>query len=115
MDAPSLTNVVAWEAPRHCERSFGQAGLPVIARVQERSDAVDLVLSLRRLTVVRCVYRISRNDYRGLATMLAAGDFHRAAIVYTSEDQPHLSDEIESYPLSRIDELAASLARESAK
>lgn len=46
--------------------------------------------------------------------MLTQGDFTRAAIVYTAEDEPHLSGEIETYPLSRIDELAASLARESA-
>ncbi len=45
--------------------------------------------------------------------MLSQGDFTRAFIVYTAEDQPHLSGEIESYPLSRIDELAASLAKES--
>jgi hypothetical protein len=45
--------------------------------------------------------------------MLAEGDFHRAAVVYTREDQPHLSIKIESYPLSRIDELAASLAQVS--
>jgi hypothetical protein len=64
--------------------------------------------------VVRCVEHISEDDYHALATMLAQGDFTRAAIVYTSEDQPHLSGEIETYPLSRIDELAASLARESA-
>jgi len=47
--------------------------------------------------------------------MLTQGDFDRAFLVYTAEDQPHLPGEIESYPLSRIDELAASLARESAK
>ena len=34
---------------------------------------------------------------------------HTAAIVYTAEDQPELSGEIETYPLSRIDELAAML------
>jgi len=45
--------------------------------------------------------------------MLTEGDFTRAFIVYTSEGQPHLPGEIESYPLSRIDELAALLAKES--
>ncbi len=46
--------------------------------------------------------------------MIEQGDFTRAAIVYTAEGQPPLSGEIESYPLSRIHELAALLAKESA-
>lgn len=45
--------------------------------------------------------------------MLAEGDFDHAFIVYTAEDQPHLSGKIETYPLSRIDELVALLAKES--
>jgi hypothetical protein len=44
--------------------------------------------------------------------MLAQGDFDRAALVYAVSDQPHAFDEIETYPLSRIDDLAASLAME---
>jgi len=47
--------------------------------------------------------------------MLIQGDFNGAALVYTAEEQPHLSSEIPSYPLARIDELAASLFARSAK
>jgi len=47
--------------------------------------------------------------------MLIQGDFNGAALVYTAEDQPHLANEISSYPLGRVDELAAFLSRDRAK
>jgi hypothetical protein len=47
--------------------------------------------------------------------MLIQGDFNRAALVYTAEDQPHLASEISSYSLARVDELAAFLSGDSAK
>jgi len=90
-------------------------GLKVIASVRESPSATDLAITNGSAQiVVRCVERPSEPDRHALATMLAEGDFTRAFIVYTAEDQPHLSGEIESYPLSRIDELAALLAKESA-
>ncbi len=97
-----------------CESAVREAGLRVVARVQETPSVIDLAVTHGRAQIiVRCVEHVSSLDYRALGTMLAEGDFTRAAIVYTAEDQPHLSGEIETYPLSRIDELAASLARES--
>jgi hypothetical protein len=97
------------------ERILEGAGLKLIARVRESNRATDLavVSGDGLLDVIRCVDRPSSQDYHALKTMLAQGDFTRAVLVYTAEDQPHLSGEIKSYPLSRIDELAASLARES--
>lgn len=91
-------------------------GLTSLADVVESDRATDLAFQSKNaeLCIVRCVIEISDSDYHALKTMLAQGDFTRAAIVYTSEDQPHLTGEIEAYPISRIDELAASLARESA-
>ncbi len=90
-------------------------GLKVIANVHESPSATDLAIRNRSAQiVVRCVEHPSELDHRALRTMLAEGDFTRAFIVYTAEDQPHLTGEIESYPLSRIDELAALLAKESA-
>ena len=98
-----------------CETALREAGLQVIARVQEAPSVIDLAVTRGRAQIiVRCVERVRSLDYTALGAMLAQGDFTRAAIVYTAEDQPHLSGEIETYPLSRIDELAASLARESA-
>lgn len=89
-------------------------GLDVIASVRESSSVIDLAVTGGRAQfVVRCVERASEPDHHALKTMVAQGDFTRAAIVYTAEDQPHLSGEIESYPISRIHELAASLAKES--
>ncbi len=79
---------------------------------------MDLALSSTAgdvLTVVRCVVRIEPADYRALRTMLIQGDFNGAALVYRAEDQPHLANEISSYPLGRVDELAAFLSRDSAK
>lgn len=96
------------------ERQLKATGVAVIGRVWESKAAFDLALlsGNGRTAVVRCVSEPRASDRTALATMLAQGDFTRAAIVYTAEDQPELSGEIETYPLSRIDELAASLAKE---
>ena len=93
---------------------FAKRGFTPLASVLESARATDLALRspTASVCVVRCVEQVSEDDHIALATMLAQGDFTRAAIVYTDEDQPHLTGEIEAYPLSRIDELAASLARE---
>src|SRR5688572_1521973 len=90
-----------------------QAGCQCTAVIAERADTWDFAVNAlgRTAAVVRYVDQIQIEDYFQLKTMLAQGDFTRAALVYTAEDQPHLSDEIETYPLSRIDELAASLAK----
>lgn len=97
------------------ERPLKAAGFAVIGRVQDSKRAYDLALldGAGRTIVVRCTTEPQPADHIALKTMLAEGDFTRAFIVYTAEDQPHLSGEIESYPLSRIDELAARLAKES--
>lgn len=99
---------------KRCIASFLDAGRTVSATVRESNDAFDLALvePHSKAAVVRCVERCTEDDVRALRTMLAQGDFTRAAIVYTAEDQPHFSGEIETYPLSRIHELAASLAEE---
>jgi len=90
-------------------------GRTVSATVRESPRAIDLaLLDLGKPVVVRCVVRATFEDAAALQTMVTQGDFTRAFIVYTAEDQPHPSGEIESYPLSRIDELAALLAKESA-
>jgi hypothetical protein len=94
--------------------SLRERGATVSVTVRESVRAIDLaLLDLSQPVVVRCVERATAEDANVLATMLAQGDFTRAAIVYTAEDQPHLSGEIEAYPISRIDELAALLAKES--
>jgi hypothetical protein len=108
--------MLADSLPAKVMKSLNEGGLYVLARVPDEG-CVDLAIALSptSLAVIRCVERASEADHHALKTMLAQGDFTRAALVYIEGDQPHLSDEIESYPLSRIDELAASLARESAK
>ena len=106
------------EVARLCEEHFRAHGINIIARVRESDRAMDLALSSTAggvLTVVRCVVRIEPADYRALRTMLIQGDFNGAALVYTAEDQPHLANEISSYPLGRVDELAAFLSRDRAK
>jgi hypothetical protein len=99
-----------------CEVTLKRAGLRLLGKVHDSADVIDcaLVDGSGQSIVVRCASEPRESDRVVLATMLADGDFTRAFIVYTAEDQPHLSGEIESYPLSRIDELAALLAKESA-
>lgn len=91
------------------------AGCQCTAVVEERAGVWDFAVNAlaRAAAVVRYVEKVRTEDYFQLKTMLTEGDFTRAFIVYTAEDQPHLSGEIETYPLSRIDELAALLAKES--
>ncbi len=97
--------------------TFTNCGLKVLGAVWVSTRAIDFALRGPKDedSVVRCTNSPQQVDILELAMMLAQGDFTRAALVYTAEDQPHLTGEIETYPLSRIDELAASLARESAK
>lgn len=89
-------------------------GLKVIASVRESPSVTDLAITNGRAQiVVRCVELPSEPDRHALRTMLAEGDFTRAFIVHTG-DETDLTGEIQTYPLSRIDELAALLAKESA-
>jgi len=105
---------IVMHAARRCVASLKEAGVIVSASVRESTGAIDLALAdLNQLpVVVRCVERHSADDFRALQLMIAQGDFTRAAIVYTAENQHHISGEIEAYPLSQVDELAASLARD---
>lgn len=91
-----------------------QAGNQCTAIVAERAGVWDFAVNAldRAATVVRYVDKVRTEDYCHLKAMLAQGDFARAALVYTAEDQPHLSDEVPSYPLSRIHDLAAALAKD---
>ena len=95
--------------------AISNAGCQCTAVIAERTGVWDFAVNARAgaAAVVRYVEKVRTEDYFQLKTMLTEGDFTRAFIVYTAEDQPHLSGEIESYPLSRIDELAALLAKES--
>ncbi|PZO50714.1 MAG: hypothetical protein DCF16_12655 [Alphaproteobacteria bacterium] len=97
------------------ERQLKATGVAVIGRVWESKGAYDLALrnGNGRTVVVRCVAEPHAADHIALKTMLTEGDFDRAFLVHTG-DETDLTSEIQSYPLSRIDELAALLAEESA-
>ncbi len=103
------------ERTAEIQRTFASYGMKVLGAVWASPSAIDFALRGPRneSSVVRCTSEPQDSDHVALATMLTEGDFTRAFIVYTSEGQPHLPGEIESYPLSRIDELAALLAKES--
>ncbi len=89
-------------------------GLKVIASVRESPGATDLAIRNRSAQiVVRCVESPSESDHNALRMMLTEGDFDRAFLVHTG-DETDLTGDIQTWPLSRIDELAALLARESA-
>ncbi|MCR6645851.1 MAG: hypothetical protein NVV62_15680 [Terricaulis sp.] len=100
---------------RRIERQLKATGFAVIGRVWDSKRAYDLALldGAGRTIVIRCATEPQSADHIALKTMLTEGDFTRAFMVYTAEGQPPLSGEIPTYPLSRIDELAALLAKES--
>jgi len=87
-----------------------EAGYRRVAQVVDRSTCDIAFSAIARSVVIRCVCSIQREDYRVLKTMLAEGDFDRAVLVYCDAEQPHLSDEIESWSIRDVDMLAASLA-----
>lgn len=97
------------------QSTFTKNGLKVLGAVWASPQTIDFALRGPRneSSVVRCTTSPAPIDLLELATMLAQGDFTSAFIVYTAEEQPHLTGEIQTWPLSRIDELAALLAKES--
>lgn len=101
-------------AAQRCLTSLSGRGLAVSATVRESLTATDLALlgGCRGNTIIRCVAQRSERDAQALRAMLSEGDFDRAFIVHFDEHSPPAGD-IPSYPLSRIDELAALLAKES--
>ncbi|HEX8901758.1 MAG TPA: hypothetical protein VF769_11050 [Vitreimonas sp.] len=96
------------------ERQLKATGVAVVGRVWETKRAYDLALrnGKDRTVVVRCVIAPHAADHVALKTMLTEGDFTRAFIVHTG-NETDLTGDIPTYPLSRIDELAALLAKES--
>jgi hypothetical protein len=103
------------EAAERCYDALAANGARPIARVIASKRATDLAFAATGFghLIVRCVQAPAPDDYHALATMIDQGDFTRAFLVHTG-DETDLTSEIQTYPLSRIDELAASLARESA-
>lgn len=102
-------------AAQRCLTSLSGRGLAVSATVRESLTATDLALlgGCRGNTIIRCVAQRSERDAQALRAMLSEGDFDRAFLVHTGHETDLTSD-IPTYPLSRIDELAALLAKESA-
>ena len=103
------------ERSAHIEQILRVAGLDAFGRVWDSSRAIDLALRTRnqKSIVVRCVDYGEPVDHLALRTMIAEGDFDRAFLVHTG-DETDLTGEVQTWPLSRIDELAALLAKESA-
>ncbi|NWG54813.1 MAG: hypothetical protein HXY28_13950 [Hydrogenophilaceae bacterium] len=96
------------------ERQLKATRVALIGRVRESKRAYDLAFRNEdgRTVVVRCVTEPRAADHIALKTMLSEGDFDRAFLVHTG-DETDLTGDIPTYPLSRIDELAALLAKES--
>jgi hypothetical protein len=102
-------------AAQRCLTSLESRGLVVSATVRESQTALDLALlgGPKGNTIIRCVAERSDRDAQALRAMLSEGDFDRAFLVHTG-NETDLTGDIPTYPLSRIDELAALLAKESA-
>lgn len=105
---------VALTASR-CEVTLKRAGLRLLGKVRDSADVIDcaLVDGAGRSIIVRCTSEPRESDRVALATMIAEGDFTRAFLVHTG-DETDLTSEVQTWPLFRIDELAALLAKESA-
>lgn len=95
------------------ERQLARKGVVVVGRVRESHNAFDLALENVSgvSVVVRCADEPSGSNFSALRTMIAEGDFDRAFIVHTGSETD-LTSEIQTWPVSRIDELAALLANE---
>jgi hypothetical protein len=95
------------------ERALARAGLRPIARVLdgEITDFAFIAPTLRSV-VVRYVDRPTISDYRALATMMADGDFDRAALIHSGSSDADLSGPVQSWPIANVRQLAASLARD---
>lgn len=102
-------------AAQRCLTTLSGRGLAVSATVRESQTALDLAMLHARKgnTIIRCVAECSDRDVKALRAMLSEGDFDRAFLVHTG-DETDLTGEIQLWPLSRIDELAALLAQERA-
>ena len=96
------------------QRTFTNSGLKVLGAVWASRRAIDFALRdpTSENSVVRCTDSPLKTDFLALTTMLTEGDFDRAFLVHTGAETD-LTSEIQTWPLSRIDELAALLAKES--
>lgn len=103
------------ERTAEIQSTFTNRGLKVLGAVWASRRAIDFALRgpTSENSVVRCTNSPLKTDFLALATMLAEGDFDRAFLVHTG-DETDLTGEVQTWPLSRIDELAALLAKESA-
>lgn len=94
------------------ESALLRIGLHLLGRVKETGGATDHAVQShgQKLFVVRLVERIASSDYEALSEMLRAGDFDRAILVHCQKEGSVLSDEVETWWIGDIEELAASLA-----
>ncbi len=102
------------ERTANVQRAFADLGLRVLGAVWASPSALDLALQgpNGRDSVVRFTDALKPSDAGTLKTMIAQGDFTRAFLVHTGAEMD-LSGEVQVWPLSRIDELAAILAAEA--
>lgn len=109
--APNL-EMTAQQAAEVAKRAFASAGVQVAACVRESERAWDLAASLRpaRLSVIRCVERVRTTDHSALATMMTAGDFVWAGLVYAEREGSGTPGLIETFHVSDLDALASRLS-----
>jgi len=93
--------------------AIARSGCKCTAIVAERPGVFDFAVNAAgNEIVVRLASNAAASDHSQLATMVTQGDFTCAFLVHSDEHSPPAGD-IPTYPLSRIDELAALLAKES--
>lgn len=82
----------------------------VLADVRDGA-ARDLAVAVRSdaLAMLRCVGRPRSNDYATLATMIAAGDFAWAGLVYSDQPGSERSADVETFHVSDLPRLVDRL------
>jgi hypothetical protein len=95
------------------DHALSSHGLAPIAKTREADGSIHFAIDLGAAgwCVVRWSEVVSARDYRTLRTMVRQGDFDRAVVVYSDCEQSRLSNEIESWPISKSNELARLLAQ----
>lgn len=92
-----------------------RANYAIAARVCAGESRRDVAATSPRgdCLVVRVTSAVQTIDYANLSTMLSEGPFTRAVLVYCEKESSEISDEIETWWIGDIEELAASLAAEA--
>ncbi len=98
-----------------CAKTLRHADAQILARAVDGEARVDFAVATATglLTVIRCVHSPTASDRLALITMIKQGDFDHAILVHEEPGERHIFEGVESRWIGDVDDLVASLARES--